>query len=212
MLTKKLFFFLLVCFAMTSCNKEDTLPADNITIDNTTIDNSRLTGANIRTPATSVDINERPGGPPNPFVVVSGASSKLNRNANGITINFKTNGLIPGNAYTLWWIVFDNPSIPGPPTLNTAAVGHIVGRSGKGNFSAHLSPEPGFTNPLTAEVHVILRSHGPAQPGMIPSQIHNWDLACDPLLTAPTGPGRIYSDSDEIGSCIDVQVAVHPGN
>ena len=41
-------------------------------------------------------------------------TSTLHRNKNGITVNFKTDGLIPGNAYTLWFVVFGDA--PGPPS------------------------------------------------------------------------------------------------
>lgn len=212
MLSKNVIVFLLA-FVIVSCTEESSLStsAEGLTIGN--LSSETLKSADLKSGnSATVEVKERPGGPPNPFVVVAGASSTLHRNKKGITVNFKTVGLIPGNAYTMWWIVFDNPDIPGPPTLNTAAVGHIVGASGKGNFSAHLSIGPNFSNPLTAEVHMVLRSHGPAVPGMIPEQIHTWDEGCDPDLTAPTGPGNIWSDSDEIGSCTDVQLAVHPGS
>ena len=67
---------------------------------------------------------------------ISGTLSTIKRNKNGITVNFKTNGLIPGNAYTLWFVIFGDA--PGPPTA-TYAAGHIIGGSGNGNFSAHKS-------------------------------------------------------------------------
>lgn len=61
---------------------------------------------------------------------IQGTSSTIHRNINGITVNFKTDGLIPGNAYSLWFIVFGDA--PGPPS-GTHAAGHIVGETGKGN-------------------------------------------------------------------------------
>ncbi len=207
MLTKKLLFFLLVCFVMTSCNKGDTLLADNSTVDNATIDNSILTGADIRTPATTVVIQENPDGPPmGPFVDILGTSSKLNRSANGITVNFKTNGLIPGNAYTMWWVVFGET--PGPPTV-TYAAGHVANGNGKGNFSSHQSVSETFNNPLTAEIHLALRSHGPVQPEMMPEQIQTINGGCLlPDIGFPSGPA-LYPDSDIVGYCANVQVAIH---
>ena len=145
---------------------------------------------------------------------IEGASSTIHRNKNGITVNFKTNGLISGNAYTLWFVVFDGP---GPP-YSTYAAGHIVGGSGKGNFSGHISvgdildhpmdPEIKrvFNNPLTAEVHMALRTHGPAQPGMIPSQIHTMNGGCESGF--PSGPS-LHPDSDIKGYCANVQVGMH---
>ena len=134
---------------------------------------------------------------------IDGASSTIHRNEDGITVNFNTNGLIPGNAYTLWFVIFGNA--PGPPT-STYAAGHIVGGSGKGNFSGHKSVGEIFNNPLTAEVHLALRTHGPAQPGMIPTQIHTMNGGCESGF--PSGPS-LHADSDESGYCANVQVAIH---
>ena len=146
-------------------------------------------------------------------VDVEGSSSTIHRNKNGITVNFKTSGLIPGNAYTLWFVVFGDA--PGPPS-STYAAGHIVGGSGKGNFSGHLSvgdifdmPNSTmsvFNTPRTAEVHMALRSHGPAQPGMIPEQIQTLDGGCTSGF--PTGP-VLHPDSDVVGYCANIQVAIH---
>ncbi len=141
---------------------------------------------------------------------IEGTSSTIHRNKKGITVNFKTDGLIPGNAYTLWFVVFGDA--PGPPS-STHAAGHIVGGSGKGNFSGHLSLgdifDNGevFNNPLTAEVHMALRTHGPAQPGMISDQIHTIDGGCTSGF--PSGPS-LNPDSDVVGYCSNIQVAIHP--
>jgi len=136
---------------------------------------------------------------------IEGASATLIRNKNGITANFKTNGLKPGNAYTFWFVVFGET--PGPPK-STFAAGHIVGGSGKAQFSGHKSFEEGvFENPLTAEVHLVVRTHGPAQPGMIPSMIHTIGGGCESGF--PSGPG-LHADSDVVGYCANVQVAIHP--
>jgi hypothetical protein len=146
---------------------------------------------------------------------IEGASSTLHRNKNGITVNFKTDGLIPGNAYTVWFVVFGDE--PGPPS-STHAAGHIIGGSGKGNFSGHLSvgdifdtpnsTMPVFNTPLTAEVHIALRTHGPAQPGMMPDQIQTINGGCVPpfFLSGPT----LHPDSDREGYCANIQVAIHP--
>ena len=171
--------------------------------------------------SSTVVIYEDPDGPPETFVEVTGATSKLNRNANGITVNFKTDGLIPGNAYTLWFVVFGDT--PGPPS-STYAAGHVIGGSGKGNFSGHLSvgdifdtPSPNgslpvFNTPLTAEVHIALRTHGPVQPGMMPDQIETIDGGCLlPEIGFPSGP-NLYPDCDLVGYCANIQVAMHPGN
>jgi len=143
---------------------------------------------------------------------IVGTSSTIHRNKNGITVNFKTDGLISGNAYTLWFVVFGET--PGPPS-STHAAGHIVGGSGKGNFSAHLSVGDifdnmkVFNNPLTAEVHMALRTHGPAQPEMMPDQIQTIDGGCTSGF--PSGP-ILNPDSSIVGYCSNIQVGIHPAN
>ena len=144
---------------------------------------------------------------------IEGTSSTIHRDKNGITINFKTDGLIPGNAYTLWFVVFGDAPNKKPPS-STHAAGHIVGGSGKGNFSGHISVGDifdnmkVFNNPLTAEVHLALRTHGPAQPGMIPDQIQTINGGCTSGF--PSGGGFLHPDSNVVGYCANIQVAIHP--
>jgi len=156
---------------------------------------------------STVSVFENPNGPEGDLVEIMGTSSTIHRNENGITVNFKTENLIPNNVYTLWWVVFGNPT--GPPTLITYAAGHITGGNGKGNFSSHLNVGPDFNNPLTAEVHLALRSHGPLQPDMMPEQIQTINGGC--TSGYESGPA-LYPDSDVVGYCANVQVAMHPSN
>lgn len=142
------------------------------------------------------------------------ASSTIHRNADGITASFITDGLVPGNAYTLWFVVFGDA--PGPPS-STHAAGQIVGTSGKVTFSGHLSAGdifdtpnstmPVFNSPLTAEVHIVLRTHGPAQTELLPDQIQSIDGGCTSGF--PSGP-VLHPDSEEVGYCANMQVAIHP--
>ncbi len=164
-------------------------------------------------------------------------TSTLHRSKNGITVNFKANGLIPG-AYTIWWVIWNKPQqcgIPGECTDtdfgNAAnvevevmyAAGHVVGNNGKGNFSAHLNvdddsgsineaffglpPAGGLQagNTLSAEVHVVLRTHGPVVPGVVNEQIGSYGGGCDdPLMYAPF---TVYPNV--IGECGDIAFAIH---
>ena len=140
--------------------------------------------------------------------------STLIRKSDGITVHLKTNGLIPGNAYTMWFVVFG--TTPGPPS-STYAAGQIIGDNGKGNFSGHLSVGDIFDTPAlmtvfndpTTEVHIVVRTHGPAQPGMVSSQLLNLNGGCTSGF--PTGP-VLHPDSDEVGYCANIQVAIHPEN
>jgi len=102
------------------------------------------------------------------------------------------------------------------------AAGHVVGNNGKGNFSAHLNagddtPESmntafGFPsvgglhigNTFDAEVHIVLRTHGPAVPGLVNDQISSYRGGCDTPFLIP--PFTAYPD--EIGQCADVAAAI----
>ena len=140
---------------------------------------------------------------------MDGTSSIIHRKNKGIKVKFKTENLIPGNAYTLWFVIFGET--PGPPT-STYAGGLVVGQNGKANFSAHKSAgeifENGtvFNNPLTAEVHLALRTHGPAIPGMTELQITTMNGGCTSGF--PSGPS-LHPDSNIEGYCANVQVAKH---
>lgn len=194
------FLSLIIIMVLFSCSNEPI---------NEAINGSQDGDIFSRAIQSSVPVLEKPNGPEGDFLEINGASSTLHRNKNGITVNFNTNGLIPGNAYTLWFVVFGDA--PGPPS-STHAAGHIVGGSGKGNFSGHISVGDifdnmnVFNNPLTAEVHMALRTHGPAQPGMIPEQIQTIDGGCTSGF--PSGP-VLYPDSDVVGYCANIQVAMH---
>ena len=159
--------------------------------------------------------------------------STLNRNGNGITINFKTTGLMPGHAYTLWWVVWNKPENCATPgacvesdfanALNVEvqllyATGSVAGNNGKGNFSAHLKENDdsgsvheifglpnfgGLQDAHAAEIHAVLRSHGPKIPGQVGEQINSYEGGCvvnfAPFTEIP----------DEEGECGDIFASIH---
>ena len=104
------------------------------------------------------------------------------------------------------------------------AGGHVVGNNGKGNFSAHLNagdetPESiigGFGLPdviggglqvgktFSSEVHVVIRTHGPAVPGMVNDQISSYGGGCTTEYPAFSA----YPDIE--GHCADFAAAIFP--
>jgi len=82
-------------------------------------------------------------------------TSTLVRSANGISANYRSEGLRPDNAMTLWFIVFNYPDLCtpdqggcSPDDLGSAAAaqgdflvasGNVIGASGIGNFGGHLN-------------------------------------------------------------------------
>jgi len=159
------------------------------------------------------------------FPVVAGASSKIVRNDNGVTVSVSTT-VDPGT-YTMWMLVWNDPEkCDGSPGLECDpavdamdcvlfTAGHVVGNNGTLNYSGHRRvydnsgsileegvPGPpcasGLTNPQGAAIHLIIRSHGPKQPGQVNLQISTLLGGCLP--------------GDPADPCADVQAAAHELN
>ena len=144
------------------------------------------------------------------------AVSDLVRTKHGVSMTLGTSGLEPG-AYTNWFVIFNHPENCGtfpcgegdvdPTDANGVgssvlfATGNVVDSSGLGGFAAHLSEGntsgalfgPGLLDARAAEVHLVVRYHGPVIPALMPAQINSVGGGCGPGLFA----------------CEDVQAAVH---
>lgn len=153
--------------------------------------------------------------------------SKVTRNTRGASLTIHTSDLVPGNAYTVWVVIFNEPAgcedgCDGDDLFNPAAVvdvvylaGGVVGGQGTSTFSGHRAagdnsnslfaalgaPAPGLIDPMAAEMHLIVRDHGPAIPGQIPAQIHTFQGACTAASSFGLGDGP--------NACEDVQFSVH---
>jgi hypothetical protein len=145
------------------------------------------------------------------------AVSNLVRTNHGVSMTLRTSGLEPG-AYTNWFVIFNHPENCGsfpcgeadvdPADVNGVgssvlfATGNVVGSSGRGGFAAHLSEGntkgalfgPGLLDARAAEVHLVVRYHGPMIPALMPAQINSINGGCNAL-------GLV--------DCEDVQAAVH---
>lgn len=173
----------------------------------------------------------------NPILGEVTGTSTLHRTNNGITVNYKTTGLTPGYAYTLWIVIWNNPENCATPNqcndldfalANLVEVdvlygnGNVVGDDGVGNFSARLNegddsesinalfglpPAGGLQsgNSFGAEVHFVLRSHGPKIPGQVSEQIGGYLGGCtDPFAIPP-----FTEIPDSVGECGDIEFAIH---
>jgi hypothetical protein len=147
------------------------------------------------------------------LAIVAGASSKIVRNDNGVTVSVKTT-VDPGT-YTMWMLLWNDPSecdggggLVCNPMLGDApecvlfTAGHVVGNNGTLNYSGHrglfdnsgaIGPPcaDGLTMPQDAAIHLIIRGHGPKLPGQVNLQISTVDGGCD------------------VNDCDDVQAAAH---
>jgi hypothetical protein len=150
---------------------------------------------------------------------LSGTSS-LTRTGQGMSMTVHANDLIPGNAYTVWFAIFNSPdgciggcgvddvlANRGVPSLRLGG-GHVVGQSGRGNFGGQLAAGetdgppcamdanlgicgPGLLDPRTAVIHLVLRAHGEAIPGLVDEQIGSFGGGC------------------QVNACGNVQFAEH---
>jgi hypothetical protein len=127
----------------------------------------------------------------------------LYRTAQGVRMSLSTSGLDSSAAYTVWWVVFNNPSACaaqcGAPDLGNPAVrasalyatGFISGRDGAVNVAAQLdagTPPKGIDvllgkgleagNGFGAEIHLVVRAHGAPIPGQVAKQISTFDPSC----------------------------------
>ena len=146
--------------------------------------------------------------------VLLGTGSILVRTKEGVGMTLHTFGLVPGNVYTAWWIFFNNPKacIDGcggddfdNPDVQAVALwgsGQIAGADGTADFGAFRAVgdltglEPGngtvgLVNPFKAEIHLVVRSHGPAIPALLSQQLSKFDGGCPP------------------NTCMNLQAAMH---
>lgn len=137
--------------------------------------------------------------------VAPGTGSILVRTNEGVGATVHTFGLVPGNAYTLWVVVFNNPkkcattpctpadlSNPDVGGVLLSGTGQIAGEDGTadfGTFRAVGDPsgkEEGtaeaLEKPFKAQIHLAVRSHGPASadPAVLHDQLTMFNGGCSP--------------------------------
>jgi hypothetical protein len=157
-------------------------------------------------------------------------SSQLVRTGGGVSLTLGTQAPA-GDAVTVWWVVFNHPTecggAPGvpfrcaePDLFNPDveasvqfAAGHIVGSSGGYNVASYLSEGDtsgcafgsdlcaGLIDADEADIHLVVRTHGPAIPAYLPHQFKSFDGACTPESSLGLGDGP--------NTCMDMQFAVH---
>lgn len=163
---------------------------------------------------------------------VEGASASLVATASGATARVQTRDLEPGNAYTLWFVLINNPdqcashpctardifTNPAADAQVTYGAGHVVGASGVATFSTHLDagpvegwlPDRSLHNPLGAEYHFVVNDHGPTLADHMPGMIRTYRGGCsDDSPFPPIFPPTALADGDPgPNRCLLYQVAV----
>ncbi|MGH2626938.1 MAG: hypothetical protein ACRDHY_09850 [Anaerolineales bacterium] len=167
-------------------------------------------------------------------------SSRLVRNAAGVSYRLSTTGLEPGTAATLWIVIFNRPeecAIEGfcgvseddflnPDVMTDVmfAAGSLVGGSGKATFAGRRAvrdrsgslhqvlglPLFGLLDAREAEIHLVVRTHGPIIRGMKRAMTRTFNGGCgrvDPVL-GPL-PEHPFIGPEGPNVCEDVHFAVH---
>ena len=147
-------------------------------------------------------------------------------------------GVVPGYAYTFWFVVFNEPEDcitpdgmgglmcgesdvfvdPAPAVVDILfGGGAIAGNDGWIRLGGHrkrndnsgsvyaflgVADPPGLNDPHGAEVHLVLRSHGPTVAGMLADQIGSFEGGCAVFLDPP-------EIADEAGECSDIHASIH---
>ena len=155
----------------------------------------------------------------------TGGLSHLTRTGDTILVTIEVEGLVPGDAVTMWWVVFNNPAGCTPPFCGTdddfteegiinaqIAVGNATGNVVKSNGTLELG---GALRKMENDDHQILFGAG----------FGVYLLTVDPddaevhLVVQNHGQGRggkklreqlTYFEANCTPSCEDVQFAVHP--
>lgn len=135
---------------------------------------------------------------------VEGAVARLVRTDSGAAFNLRTSGLEKGHAVSIWWVIFNNPDACAGdpcqvfdlfnPAVNAAVQaggGHVIGGSGEASFAGHLNEGqitnehpafiggPGLVDARGAEIHLVVRSHGPVIPGLNHEMFTSFEVGCD---------------------------------
>jgi hypothetical protein len=178
------------------------------------ITNSRTIAAE---PSADIQITDVNWHPQSGDGEVSNAWARLTRNDHGAAFTFKADELIPGNVYTIWFVIVNNPAacVTTPCTaadviLNSGGVesdvvygaGHVVGNSGQASFSGHISAGElenswfgnGFTNPRGAEIHLTLNDHGPMIPELVSNMLHTYRGGCTDESLPEIFPETAFAD------------------
>jgi len=163
-----------------------------------------------RPKVTVSDLNVFPNGP-----AVVGASV-LTRYNTFVEATISATGLAASGAYSWWWVVFNHPQfcvngcglddLPvgatpisvGDPQVKASLLwggGFVANGTGAAEVRALLERNkapgevkfgPGLKRPRSAELHIVLRSHGPAVAGEVADQIARFDGGCTPEEIAAT--------------------------
>lgn len=159
------------------------------------------------------------------------ATATLVRRPDGVGFSLRTEHLRSHHAYTVWFVVINNPSAcastpcSGPDILLnhdtdsqvTYGGGHVSGGSGRGGFGGAFQagsiegwlPNGGLWDPMTAEIQLVLNDHGPMLSAYMPEMTHTYRAGCTDASLPGIFPDSAKADgSPGPNACQLYQVAV----
>jgi hypothetical protein len=147
---------------------------------------------------------------------------EMERIDGGVVIEGETSGLLPDHAYTIWALVFNNPAgcndgcqiadDIGPDSGFAAlwtGIGFVADDDGEAEFmTVMMENDPagevlmgvGLTDAENAEIHLIVRYHGPAAfdyPALLEAQITTFGGGCDEFGCDDVQYARLVADDDD---------------
>jgi hypothetical protein len=149
---------------------------------------------------------------------VANSEASIRRTGDVVEVDVHAAGLTPGNAYTLWLMAFNNPAACagtdappgfrcGPSDMGNPEAGFGLAFGGSGGFAEGSTMEfhgrrmvgdstgselgtADLADATGAEVHVRIRDHGPAQPGLESDQVATLMGGCRDDAAPGAGSGR----------------------
>ncbi len=126
---------------------------------------------------------------------VKGATAVLTRLETGVSMKLNKIQLEPGHAYTIWWDVSGSTE---------RADGHVIDSNGAARFEASLlkTSEGVLQDPMGAEIRLVVRNHGLADPGRIDAMTYTMMFGCPCLnvqhavFKPPTSAAALAQDSE----------------
>jgi len=163
--------------------------------------------------------------------VAPDAQATLLRRPDGVSFAIRTEQLRPHHAYTVWFVVINNPSAcaatpcsgpdivlnPNTDSQVTYGAGHVSGGRGMAGFAGAFQagsivgwlPNGGLWDPLTAEIQLVLNDHGPMLPAYMPEMTHTYRAGCTDASLPPIFPDSAIADGTPgPNACQLYQVAV----
>jgi len=167
-----------------------------------------------RTTFQTANFHDFPGS-----TVAQPSAGTLTRTRHSVRANLALSGLDLGSAYTVWWVIWNDPSqcagspcglgdLGAPGNAVIYATGFVTGESGAASVIAELSagrlPKGMFVSGVPgvleygrgqrAEIHMLVESHGPTTPGMANIQISEAGGACNPACVIQQGIAFVATD------------------